>query len=767
MSNPTESNFTLPQALALALQHHQAGRLRDAQTIYQKILAADPNHPDALHLLGLLYSQSGHHPQALELVRRAIQLHPTAPTFHASLANIHHAAGQFHESIASYRRAIELRPDYIEALSNLGGLYFERRLFNDAADCCRAVLKIRPDFVIAWSNLAHILNEQKRFSEALDCADKALSLQPDFPDATAARGNSLRELGRIDESITCFNQVLTLQPNAPKILNNLSISLTARKRFDEALVALDKAIALQPNWPTPWVNRATTLRDAGRPHEAALAAQRAIDIDPNLPEAHINLAGSLLILERIDDALSPARRAVELNSRSPEALATLAWALKDAGDIPASIAALDRALELDPTNPTHRSNKIYTLEFDPRADAKSLLAEQRKWNEIHRVSPSSSTAPLSRAERPLRIAYVSPYFHGHAESFFVLPLLESHDHKNFEIHCYSDSIRTDEITERLKRAANVWHITSALTHNQLAEKIRADRIDILIDLAMHMSHNRLLTLVQKPAPIQIAWLAYPGGTGLDAIDYRITDPHLDLPQSANAHGAVGNSITQDQNYHEQSIHLPTTWICYNPLTDIPTAPMSDSGPTRFGCLNNPCKLSDPTLRLWARLLSAIPDSTLAIQSLCQEQRDKIAAIFHSNGISAARLHFVSRLNRDQYLRLYDQIDIALDPLPYNGITTTCDALWMGVPVITLPGRTAAGRAGQSILANVGLNELIAPGEDQFIEIARELANDRPRLKELRSTLRDRLRASPLMDFPQFARDMESALRQIWIGGIAQ
>jgi protein O-GlcNAc transferase len=768
MSNPTESNFTLPQALALALQHHQAGRLRDAQSIYQKILAADPNNPDALHLLGLLYSQTGHHPQAIELVRRAIHLHPNAPTFHASLANIHHAAGQFDESIASYRRAIALRPDYVEALSNLGGLYFERRLFNEAADCCRAVLKIRPDFVIAWSNLAHILNEQKRFPEALDCADKALFLQPHFPDAAAARGNSLRELGRIDESITCFNQALTLQPNAPKILNNLSISLTARKRFDEALSALDKAIALQPNWPTPWVNRATTLRDAGRPHEAALAAQRAIDIDPNLPEAHINLAGSLLILERIDDALPPARRAVELNPRSPEALATLAWALKDAGDIPASIAALDRALELDPANPTHRSNKIYTLEFDPRADAKSLLAEQRKWNELHRVSPSPSTAPLSRAARPLRIGYLSPYFHGHAESFFVLPLLESHDHKNFEIHCYSDAIRTDEITDRLKRAANVWHITTALSHNQLAEKIRADRIDILIDLAMHMSHNRLLTLVQKTAPIQIAWLAYPGGAGLDAIDYRITDPYLDPPQSRNAHGAaVGFPITQDENYHEQSILLPHTWACYDSLTDIPPSPILDAGPIRFGCLNNPCKLSDPTLHLWAKLLSAVPDSTLTIQSLCQEQRDKITAIFDSAAVSPARLHFASRLNRDQYLRLYDQIDIALDPLPYNGITTTCDALWMGVPVITLPGRTAAGRAGQSILANVGLPELIASSEDQFIEIARELANNRARLKELRSTLRDRLRASPLMNFPQFARDFESALRQIWIGGIAQ
>ncbi len=350
--------------------------------------------------------------------------------------------------------------------------------------------------------------------------------------------------------------------------------------------------------------------------------------------------------------------------------------------------------------------------------------------------------PFLAQRSPLRIGYLSPYFHGHAESFFVLPLLESHDHENFEIHCYSDAIRTDEITDRLKRTANVWHITTALSHNQLAEKIRADRIDILIDLAMHMSHNRLLTLVQKTAPIQIAWLAYPGGSGLDTIDYRITDPYLD-PQSRNAHGAaVGNSITKDENYHEQSILLPHTWACYNPLTDIPAAPMSNSGPIRFGCLNNPCKLSDPTLSLWAKLLSAVPDSTLVIQSLSQEQRDKITAIFDSAAVSSARLHFASRLNRDQYLRLYDQIDICLDPLPYNGITTTCDALWMGVPVITLPGRTAAGRAGKSILANVGLPELIAPGEDQFIEIARELANNRARLKELRSTLRDRLRLLP-------------------------
>ncbi len=409
---------------------------------------------------------------------------------------------------------------------------------------------------------------------------------------------------------------------------------------------------------------------------------------------------------------------------------------------------MDKSLQLEPNHPVFLSNRAYSLEFDPRSTPQSLLANQRLLNQRFKESLKIEFRPHENDRDPnrrLRIAYVSPYFRQHAETFFVLPLLESHDPAQVEIHCYSDCKEPDEITDRLRKSAHAWHETASLTHNQLAEKIRGDRIDILIDLAMHMAHNRAPAIAQKPAPIQIAWLAYPGGSGLDAIDYRITDPYLD-PLSPNAHGAaVGPTITHDDNYHEQSIHLLTTWICYNPMSDEPPATPRPTGPIRFGSVNNPCKLNDPLLDLWSKVLHAVPDSQIFLQANSAAHRARIRAFFESRGIPGDRVKFAVRCPRPKYLRAYDRIDICLDPLPYNGITTSCDALWMGVPVITLLGQTAAGRAGASILQNVGLPDLIAKTPDEFVKIAANLAADSPRLADLRQSLRGRIESSSMMN----------------------
>jgi protein O-GlcNAc transferase len=344
---------------------------------------------------------------------------------------------------------------------------------------------------------------------------------------------------------------------------------------------------------------------------------------------------------------------------------------------------------------------------------------------------------------------VSPYFRDHAESFFVVPLLESHDRENFEIHCFSDGDHSDGVTERIKRSADLWHVTAGLSAGELAERIRGEQIDILVDLAMHMAFNRAMTFAQKPAPIQVAWLAYPGGTGLEAMDYRITDPWIDPP------GA------DDSCYREESIWLSNTWACFDPLGEMPAVAARASGPICFGSINNPCKINEIVLDLWAKVLVAVPDSVLFLQTLSSFQQKRIVEFLKSQGIGPTRLQFVPRCGRDEYRKLYERIDICLDPLPYNGITTTCDALWMGVPVISLAGRTAAGRAGVSILANIGMNELATSDPAEFVKIAVKLAGDLPRLANLRETLRERIRRSPMSDGKAFAREMETAYRTMW------
>ena len=374
----------------------------------------------------------------------------------------------------------------------------------------------------------------------------------------------------------------------------------------------------------------------------------------------------------------------------------------------------ESTLALEPGNAEIHSSLCYKLLFHPEYDRAGIYGEQCEWNRRHgRRSRLASDRPSNSGGR-LRIGYVSPDFYGHAECFFVIPLLKSHDRKHFEVHCYSSVRNPDKATELIRASADVWHDVSQLNDNQLADEIRQDRIDVLVDLTMHMAFNRLGTFAQKPALVQVTWLAYPGGTGLDAMDYRLTDAWIDPPGESDAF------------YSERTVRLADTWCCYHPVGDVPAAAKRDSGPVTFGCVNNPCKLNRPTLSLWAKVLSSVASSRLLLLSESERQRLQIIDTFADSGIDHGRIEFVTHRRRGEYLRVYDSIDICLDPLIYNGITTTCDGLWMGVPVITRIGSTAPGRAGLSILSNLNLPELIARDDAQFVSIATELAGDFPR-----------------------------------------
>jgi predicted O-linked N-acetylglucosamine transferase (SPINDLY family) len=427
--------------------------------------------------------------------------------------------------------------------------------------------------------------------------------------------------------------------------------------------------------------------------------------------------------------------------------------LKDSGRIAEAVDLCRHAVALDPENAMIHSSLCYKLLFDPRCDRAALFAEQQQWNRRHGQVPRLALQPDRSADRRLRVGYVSPDFYGHAECFFVLPLLKAHDRNEVEVHCYSSVRRPDKATQLLRSCADVWHDVQQLSDEELAEKIREDRIDVLVDLTMHMAFNRLPTFARKPAPVQVTWLAYPGGTGVEAIDYRLTDSVIDPPDNPSASAA--------RFYSEMSVNLPNGWICYHPLGDIPPARRRDPGPVTFGCLNNPCKLNSPTLALWTELLAKVDDARLLLLCPSQWQRGHIASTFAAAGVDPMRIEFTAHRRRGDYLRLYDRIDICLDPLVYNGITTTCDALWMGVPVVTLAGPTAPGRAAASILSNLSLGELVAADKPAFLSLARDLAIDFPRRAMLRSSLRQRLERSPIMNAAIFARNVESAYRQMW------
>ncbi|MGA2440074.1 MAG: tetratricopeptide repeat protein [Tepidisphaeraceae bacterium] len=782
--------MTLQQQFESGLSHHQAGRLAKAQRIYRQVLAQQPDHADALHLLGVLAAQAGRLDAAIDLIRKAIVICPTNPPFYNSLGNALKAGGRLDEAIASYRQAILLRPDLAGAHGNLANALRDKGQLDEAIACYRQAIRLKPDFADAHnslgialrakgqldeaiasyrlavrlkpdraeahSNLGNALKDKGQLDEAIASYRLAIHVNPDYAEGHANLGNALKDKGQIDEAIAACQQAVRLKPDLAEAHSNLGNALQAKGQLDEAIASFRQAIRLNPDLAeATHHNLGNALTDKGQFDEAIAAYRRAIRIRPDYAEAHNNLGNALKATGQLDDAIASFRQAIRIKPDLVEAHSNLGNALKDIGQLDEAVASYRQAMQLRPDYELAHSNLLYTLHFHPDYDAGMIFQEHRRWNQRHAEPLRKFIQPHANnrdPDRQLRIGYISPDLCEHPVGRFLLPLLAAHDPDRFAVFCYSDVQRPDRYTGLLRRHAHQWRDTFGLTAEQAAELIRQDQIDILVDLTMHMAKNRLLVFARKPAPVQATYLAYCSTTGLDAMDYRLTDPHLD-PLGMN-----------DAFYREKSIRLPETYWCY-PLDEqrpqVSPPPALSSGEVTFGCLNNFCKVSPGALDLWTQLLRATPKSHLILFASAGSHRQRVRDLLEHQGIDPRRLNFVDSVPLPQYFSRYHQIDIGLDPFPCNGGTTTCDALWMGVPVITLMGRTAVGRGGGSVLRNVGLPELVAETPAQYVQIATDLAGDLSRLAELRRTLRPRMLASPLMDGPRFARNIEAAYRQMW------
>jgi len=561
------------------------------------------------------------------------------------------------------------------------------------------------------------------------------------------------QAGRLREAEEQYRRILVQRPDHADAMQMLGVLLGDMGNAAAGEELIRRAIAINPNAPQYHGNLGMILARQGRTSEAMVPYRRALSLYPQYPEAENNLALAMLQQGQIDEALAHFRRSVALRPQYEEAYIGLGNALLETGRLQETVASYRRAIVLSACSQAWH-NLLFALHFDVSFDSKRLLEEHRRWAQLcadRFAPPRDGPGAVDSSTGRLRIGYVSPDLREHPVGWFLAPLLENRNHERFEAFCYADVANADATTARLKAASDVWRDTIRMTDEQLAGHIREDRIDILIDLAMHTG-RRLLVFARKPAPVQASYLAYCSTTGLKTIDFRLTDPYLDTPQKAA------------EAYSEQSIFLPRTYWCYQPLALAPPVeppPMRKSQVVTFGCLNSYRKVTDATLSLWSKLLSEVNSSHLLIHSPQGSHRQRVSDHFAAAGEDPARIRFVEPQPAGQYLATYHEIDVALDPLPYGGGTTTCDALWMGAPVVSLRGRTAVGRAGASILANVGLCDLIAETPERYIRIAAALAADTSRLIELRGTLRARMQASPLMDAPQFARDFEAALREMW------
>ena len=561
--------------------------------------------------------------------------------------------------------------------------------------------------------------------------------------------------GELDQAIAAFRQAIALNPKFPDAYSNLGGALNEKGDLDEAIAAFRQAIALNPNLPEAHGNLGSVLKNRGEPDETIAACRAALILKPNYPEACVNLGAALKDKGELDAAIAAFRQAIVLNPNSPEAHGSLADVLKDVGQLDEAIAAYRQAIALKPVFPEAHDNLLYTLHFHPAYDARAIADEHVRWNrEFAEPLKKLIQAHVNdrSPNRRLRIGYFSPDFRGHPVGRFVFPLLAHHDKSQCEVFAYANVRVLDPITQRIRSYVDNWRDIVGLSDAQVVDLIREDQIDILVDLTMHMADNRLLVFARKPAPVQVTYLAYCSTTGLETIDYRLSDPYLDPP-------------TEDElPYSEQTIRLPETYWCYQPVIESPESiplPALRQDAITFGCLNNFCKVNETGLMTWAAILRAVPNSQLLLHAHEGSHRQQVSERFERHGIKPDRVHFVPYASPDEYFDLYRRMDIALDTFPYGGGTTTCDALWMGVPVVSLAGKMAVGRGGLSILSNIGLPELVGRSEDEYVRIATGLAGDLPRLANLRSTLRRRMQQSPLMDAKRFSRNVEAAYRQMW------
>jgi predicted O-linked N-acetylglucosamine transferase (SPINDLY family) len=748
--------MTLEQQLESGLSHHRAGRLAEAEKMYRQVLAQQPNHPDALHLLGLVAVESRRWDAAVDWLRRAVRIQPDNAEAHNDLGNALRDQRQLDESIAAYRQAIGLKPDFAEAHCNLGNALRAKGRLEEAITACGQAVRLKPDNAEAHYNLGIALQANGAFDQAIAAYQQAIRLRPDFAQAHNNLGNVFAATGQLDQAIASQRQAIGLKADYAEAHYNLAVALQRKEQLDEALAAYRQAIRLKPDHAEAHNNLGNVLRDKGRLEDAIAAYRRAVELKPDLAHAHNNLGNAAKDLGRLEEAVNFYRQAIRIAPDYGNAHNNLGNALKDLGQLDEAIACYRRAIGLMPDHAEAHGALVFTLQYHPACDAKMIHEEARRWNQRHAEPLAHFIQPHANnrdPDRRLRIGYVSADFRRHSVGYFLLPLLEHHDRQFGDLFCYCNRQLLDDFTQRMKRACPNWRNILNLSDQDAANRIRSDAIDILVDLSGHTAGNRLLLFALKPAPIQVTYLGYPNTTGMTAMDYRLTDALADPP-----------GLTDELNV-EKLWRLPGCAWCYAAPPDPPQVAARSPGPITFGCFNAFAKINEPLVAIWAKLLERVAGSRLLLKSAgagAASAQRRLAEQFAKHGISGERIEMRGQIaDSRQHLNFYGRVDVALDSYPYNGTTTTCEALWMGVPVVSLAGRSHACRVGASLLGSVGLPELVAQTPEQYVQIAADLAGDLPRLAELRRTLRGQMEKSPLMDAARFARNVEAAYRQMW------
>jgi predicted O-linked N-acetylglucosamine transferase (SPINDLY family) len=668
----------------------------------------------------------------------------------------HHQAGQLAEAELAYKDVLRVQPQHAGALTYFGMLAHQTGNHAVAVKVLEVAIQTRPDLAEAHAALGVALQGVGRPDEAAACFERAIALRPDLIEAHANYGNLLQVQGRLDEAAARYAYVAARRPDIAGVHSNLGIVFQAQGKLEPAIESFERALKLQPDLVEAHTNLALVLGMLGQQDRAIAHYHQALALRPDLSGIYSNLGMALQAQGKMAEAVDVYRRGLAANPGDVAALSNLGSALQDLGRLDEARASFERALALKPDYAAVYSNILVLRNYDPAIDDVGLL-------EAHRGYDRSVTAPLrgpavvvaDRApDRPLRIGYVSGDLCRHPVGYFLMPVLGAHAAAAVEAWCYSGRVVEDDLTERLRAAAQGWRTTAGIGDAELADQIRADKIDILVDLSGHTGANRLPVFGRKPAPVQAAWLGYFNTTGVSAIDYVLMDAAT-VPEGS------------ERWFTETVVRLPEGRFCYAPPEYAPAVaplPARARGQVSFGSFNNMSKVTPAVIALWAAVLQAVPDARLILKwkSLADAAEcARVRQAFGAHGVAPERLDLRGPSPHPAMLGEYGEIDIGLDPFPFCGGLTTCEALWMGVPIVTLPGSRPVSRQTLGFLSQLDLAELAAADAAAYVDTAVTLARDLDRLAALRDGLRARMAASPLCDGPRFTRGLEAAFRTMW------
>lgn len=731
---PTDQAFN--QAFDEAIRHTQQGRLEDAAAAWQRAAGHAPERPDV----------------------------------HYNLGNALKKLGRSEDAAEAYRRAVDLEPGLANAYFNLGGVLKDLARLIEAADAYRGAIGADPGDAEAHMNLGNTLDLLGDGEAAEQSLRQSCALDPGSAAAHFNLANVLRKSGRpgaADEAEACYRRTLALSPGMPEAHDCLGRILLERGDLAGAREQYRKAIQLNAGFAAAHANLATVYRKTGQLDEAEASCRRAIKLDADLAGAHDVLGNVHMAQGKIFEAAACFRRAIALDENLAEAHSDLGNALTDLRDLDGALASYQTAMQLTadaadsgkPALGDAGKNTLITLLYQPGLSNKELFERYRGAVPSPGKSPEHPPAPAA-PHKPgdrLRIGYVSSDFRFHPVGNNVLPLLANHDHDRVEVFCYAHVMAADEVTETFRNHADHWRPVTTMTDAEVAGAMRADGIQVAVFLGGHFDENRPGAAAFGSAPVQAAM---HGGstTALDAMDYWFSDDVLH-PEDEGA-GA--------ERFTETLVRLPNFYAFTPPpeAPDVSALPADGNGFVTFVSFNKPCKMNDGVLDVWSGVLKAVPESRLILKFRNHLGDAALAgpmlARLEANGIGAGRIEMAAALDGiGDHLAHYHRGDIALDPFPFSGATTTFQALWMGLPVISLYGERFIGRMAASISHHAGLSDLAAATPAEYVDAAAALAADRDRLRDLRSGLRQQLKASPLCDGRAYARNVEDALQAMW------